>query len=83
MNSAPLAKLCRIQWVGYINYNKGFHSGLIIILFRQCVKIISVLRGGLMEDTVTGTALSTSKPTAEKLVGCVSLMVSICLHLSF
>ena len=80
MNSAPLglAKLCRIQWVGYINYNKGFHSGLIIILFRQCVKIIIVIFGGLITDTVTGTAFSTSKKTAEKLVGSVSLMVSIC-----
>ena len=38
--------------------------------------------GGLITLTVTGTALSTSKPTAETPAGFVSLTVSICLHCS-
>ena len=54
----------------------------ITFVLRQSVKILIVTCGGLITDTVTGTAFSTSKPTAEKLVGCVSLTVSIWLHFS-
>ena len=54
----------------------------ITFVLRQSVKILIVTCGGLIRDFVTGTALSTSKQTAEKLVGFVSLMVSIWLHYS-
>ena len=58
---------------------RNFHRNLIRFLLRQCVKIIIVEWCGLIRDSVTGTALSTSKQTAEKRVGFVSLTVSICL----
>ena len=58
---------------------RKFHRSFITFLLRQCVKIKIVECCGLMRDSVTGTALSTSKQTAEKLVGFVLLTVSICL----
>ena len=38
MNSAPLAKLCRIQWVGYIKYTKEVPQGFYNVLSPSVCK---------------------------------------------